>query len=299
MSQTLSQEKLSQENRQRQQNPSHASCENCGHVGLVAFEIETDHELLFCKECLLYQKSVLPFRDSCEADFHRPYPRRRDSKIVTGLVRLNALTKYIETDHVKMLDIGCSAGATLAAAERLGWQATGVDVSETAVEASRRIGLDCHTITDHRLPFEDDCFDVVTSWHVIEHVTDVRQTLTEWMRVVKPGGILALETPDSQCWKARWQGPRYQKFWPKEHLYTFTRSNMCSLLEQVGFEVLPSRIMGSPNTLPFKVSAYAAAYRSWRQLNRKLRFCKSIEVCCRKPLENVSDARLQPAKAAA
>ena len=285
---------------QQQPTPKHERCENCGHAGLDAFDVGTEHRLLFCKECLLYQKGVLPPRALYEADYHKSYNRRRDAKIVTGLIRLSAITKYIESDEVKLLDVGCSMGATLAAAERLGWQATGVDVSQTAVDAGRRIGLDCHTINDYRLPFDDECFDVVTSWHVIEHVADVRQTLTEWMRVVKPGGILVLETPDSQCWKARRQGARYRKFWPKEHLYTFTRSNMCSLLEQVGFEVLPSRIMGNPKTLPLAISAYAAAYRSWRKLNRKLSLCKSIEVCCRKPMENrASSINRRPAKAAA
>jgi len=95
---------------------------------------------------------------------------------------------------------------------------------------------------------------------------------------------MVLETPDSQCYKAKKLGADYAKFWPRGHLYTFTRSNMSSLLENAGFEVLPSRIVGKLNALPPHLTAYAAAYRGWRKLNRAAGLCKSIEVCSRKPI---------------
>jgi ubiquinone/menaquinone biosynthesis C-methylase UbiE len=229
-----------------------------------------------------------------EESYHEVYASRRDAKIVTARIRLGALTKHVDQRNstakptkqspLKMLDIGCSIGATVEAGKRMGWQAVGVDVSEDAVNYCQSQGLDCQKIEGPELPFEDNTFDVVTNWHVIEHVTDVKATLTEWYRVVRPGGLMVLETPDSQCYKAKKLGPDYEKFWPKAHLYTFTRSNMCSLLEQSGFEILPSQTIEKLTALPPHLTAYGAAYRGWRKLNRAVGFCKSIEVCCRKPL---------------
>ena len=266
------------------QNSPDNVCENCCVEGLQPFEIRPDHKLMFCENCLLYQKGIAPPADLYEAaDYHDVYRSRRQSKIVTAMIRLASITRHLNQQNPKLLDIGCSIGATLAAAERLGWTPSGVDVSQSAVEACQRIGHDCHTITDHRLPFDNDTFDVVSNWHVIEHVEDVHQTLAEWRRVLKPGGIMILETPDSQCWKARRLGARYKTFWPKEHRYTFTRTNMCSILENAGFDILPSKIIGKPDALPIAISGYAIAYRSWRKLSRKFSWCKSIEVCCRKP----------------
>lgn len=259
------------------------NCENCGSDQLETFQIEKDHRLLFCTKCLLYQKGTLPHDELYqESKYHLGYYSRRSAKIRTALIRLASVTKYLPTNSIKMLDVGCSIGATVAAGKRMGWESMGVDVSQSAVDFCREHGLDCHSIDNFKLPFPDNSFDLLTSWHVIEHVMDVRQTLDEWMRVVRPGGILILETPDSQCFKARRLGAKYKKFWPEGHLYTFTRSNMCSLLRQSGFEILPSRILGKLGTLPIHLTAYAAAYRSWRKLNRKFGFCKSIEVCCRK-----------------
>ncbi|MEL7499574.1 MAG: class I SAM-dependent methyltransferase [Planctomycetota bacterium] len=257
-------------------------CENCGHETLSRFEVEKGNCFLVCPQCLLYQKREQPPLEHYESNYHTTYASRRNYKILTALTRLGALTKYLDVDHPKMLDVGCSIGATVEAAVRLGWDAHGVDVSKTAVQYCVDQGLQCQPIDGLRLPFEDNSFDVVTSWHVIEHVEDVKATLAEWYRVVKPGGILVLETPDSQCWKARRLGTEYKHFWPFDHLYTFTRSNMCSFLETAGFEVLPSRVLGKLNSVPLHVTAYALAYRSYRKLYRTLGWCKSIEVCARK-----------------
>ncbi|MEM7453053.1 MAG: methyltransferase domain-containing protein [Planctomycetota bacterium] len=261
---------------------SRECCENCGCDQLQTFVISEQHDLLFCPECLLYQKGTPPENEHYESFYHTGYARRRNNKIITARVRLGALTKYVNVEKPRMLDIGCSIGATVEAGTLLGWRASGVDVSSAAVNFCSSLGLDCHKIDGTELPFADDTFDVVTSWHVIEHVSDVKETLAEWNRVLKPGGIMVLETPDSQCLKARTQGARYAKFWPQGHLYTFTRSNMSSLLEQSGFEVLPSRIIGSLTALPPHMTMYAAAYRTLRKAYRGLGLCKSIEVCSRK-----------------
>jgi SAM-dependent methyltransferase len=200
------------------------ACKNCGSRNLEPFTIQPNNIFQYCSDCLLYQKQSPPPLEHYEESYHQFYARRRGKKIATAKTRLGALTRYLKVDRPKMLDVGCSIGATVEAGKQLGWQASGVDVSKVAVEFCRDQGLDCVAIDDHRLPYEDNSFDVLTSWHVIEHVT-----LDEWFRVIKPGGILVLETPDSQCWKAKRLGPAYESFWPHDHLYTFTRSKSIQL----------------------------------------------------------------------
>lgn len=258
-------------------------CENCGSQNLEPFTVQPNNIFQHCSDCLLYQKQSPPPLEHYEESYHEYYARRRGKKIATAKTRLGALTRYLKVKQPKMLDVGCSIGATVEAAKQLGWDASGVDVSKVAVEFCRDRGLDCQAIDDHRLPYADNTFDVLTSWHVIEHVDDVNSTLTEWFRVIKPGGILVLETPDSQCWKARRLGPAYESFWPHDHLYTFTRANMCQFLRRAGFDVLPSRVIGKVNALPLHLTLYATAYRSLRKAYRRFGWCKSIEVCCRKP----------------
>ena len=261
-------------------------CENCGHDTLESFIDRPGHQLKRCPECNLFQKGVLESNDVYEGAYHNTYVNRKRLKEITAAIRLASVTKHLTTvsaGEPHMLDIGCSVGATVKAAQEMNWKATGVDISQDAIDACSDYGLNCHKIDGTTLPFEDNTFDLVTNWHVIEHVSDVSETLTEWKRVLKPGGVMILETPDSNCWKARRLGADYKKFWPPEHLYTFDRANLSSIIQTAGFELLPSRLIGKVSALPTHLTLYAIAYRGLRTAYRGFGLCKSLELCCRKP----------------
>ena len=258
-------------------------CENCGHVQLESFIDRPGHHLRRCSACGLYQKGQLESKLVYEDNYHTCYKQRFGGKVLTATIRLGAASFYLTGSRPKCLDIGCSVGATVKAASDLGWQASGVDISETAIKLCRQKGLHCQVVEGIELPFADNTFDLVTHWHVIEHVEDIKSALTEWRRVLKSGGIMMFETPNSDYVKAQLMGPRYAKFWTPEHLYTFNRRNMSSLLRQSGFEIVPTRLTGGPRALPLHVNGYAAVYRGFRELCRSARMCKSFEITCRKP----------------
>ena len=253
-------------------NEHDCTCENCGHGSLESFIDRPGHQLKRCPVCNLFQKGILESNSVYEGDYHSGYSSRRRSKERTAAIRLGSTTKYLTTDRPRLLDIGCSVGATVKAAADLGWEASGVDVSQGAVEFCKQEGLDCHQITGTAL---------LTNWHVIEHVQDVRETLAEWRRVLKPDGVMILETPDSTCAKVRRLGTEYKKFWPPEHLYTFDRANLSSILESSGFELLPTRLIGKATALPLHLTAYAIGYRGLKEAYRSLGVSKSLEITCR------------------
>ncbi len=265
------------------------TCENCDYHGLVEFINKKGHYLLRCPECDLFQKGVLESVTVYENDYHKHYAKRLGSKTVTALVRLGAASRYVPTNG-RSLDVGCSIGATVRASQQMGWQASGVDISQAAVDFCRDGGLDCHKVDGAALPFEDESFDLVTNWHVIEHVPNVAETLAEWKRVLKPGGVLMIETPASNFLKVKIMGTKYAKFWPPDHLYTFNRRNLAGILDKSGFGILPSRLTGGLTRLEPKITAYALAYRSYRQTCRSLNLCKSFEIICRKPAAKTRQA---------
>ena len=269
-------------------------CENCGHDNLSKFIDEPGQLLLHCSNCDLFQKGALESQLVYAEAYHEEYFKRLGSKKATAKIRLGSIKPYLKMTGLdsaspKMLDIGCSIGATLSAAVELGWQPTGVDVSQRAVDACTERGLDCHLVEGLEIPFGDNTFDLVTNWHVLEHVADVKETLTEWQRVLKPGGVMILETPDARYLKARMLGTSYKKFWPSEHLYAFNRKNLESILDKTGFEILPNRLIGSWTALSPALTTYAIGYRSFRTVCRRFRMCKSLEICCRKPLVAPND----------
>ena len=85
-------------------------------------------------------------------------------------------------------------------------------------------------------------FDIVTLWEVIEHLADPRRFLEEVSRVLKPGGLIALSTPDAGSAAARLSGARWLG-WRKipEHLFFFDRPGLARLFDQAGFDVVDSR----------------------------------------------------------
>lgn len=260
-----------------------APCENCGSTPLRPFTVRPQQTFWHCPSCDLYQMGKLVNDSAYEDDYHKQYTQRRRHKLNTAAIRLSALAPYVPSPKPRLLDIGCSIGAIVEAANNFGWNGTGVDVSQTAVDFCCDRGLDCYHFDGESLPFSDCSFDTITSWHVIEHVFDVAATLREWFRVLKPGGVMVLETPDAGYLKVRMQGARYQKFWAPEHIYTFQEHNLRPFLDGAGLEVLSNPVLGKPQLLPPRLAGYSLLYRSFQGLRRRLGLSKAFVVYCRRP----------------
>jgi len=135
----------------------------------------------------------------------------------------------------RMLDVGCSDGYVLKVAEELGWNAEGVDFDPQAVAYATRKGLKARLgrLADQHLP--DDSFDLVLMSHVIEHVHHPVATLDEIRRVLRPGGMLVVTTPNADSWGHRHFGRFWRGLEPPRHLNIFTAANLLELASQAGF----------------------------------------------------------------
>lgn len=96
----------------------------------------------------------------------------------------------------RMLDIGCGNGRYLLEMKNLGWQAQGVEFNDTAVKICRDHDLEVHQGDLHSASFADNSFDLITARHLIEHVPNPAEFIAEVTRILKPGGMLNLRTPN-------------------------------------------------------------------------------------------------------
>ncbi len=139
----------------------------------------------------------------------------------------------------RLLDVGCGAGYFLDAARAAGWQVTGVELSEPAAAAARdSLGLDVRTGSLAAAAFSDAAFDLVTMFEVLEHMRDPGAALGEANRILRPGGLLAIEIPnDMNAYRARFARPD-NRWWviPPIHLYYFNASTLSRWLLRNGFE---------------------------------------------------------------
>lgn len=267
---------------------SQSHCQLCGSENLEKFWVEGAAKFWLCRKCELYQHGQPPENEALYGMNYNTYAERREQKIRTARVRLNRIAAIpkgpdsIGQQSPRLLDVGCNIGITLEAAAQRRWRSVGVDINEDMVRYCQQHGHESIGYDGGRLPFDGQTFDVLTAWHVIEHVTDVKKTLADWRRVLKHDGILAIETPDASSPKVRGLARRYKNFWSFEHTYAFTPANMRYFFEDAGFEVLRKPILGNLRQLGPTMGTFAMGY----QLQHGMKYClgirKSFQLFARK-----------------
>ena len=110
------------------------TCQLCGNANLSEFEIPNRIRLLKCTPCELFQYGKAADEQAYAAHYHDGYEKNRDQKIQTAVARLSRIAPFLKSQKPKLLDIGCSVGCTVEAANMRGWEGVGVDVSADAVD---------------------------------------------------------------------------------------------------------------------------------------------------------------------
>src|SRR5438034_11555855 len=160
-------------------------------------------QVVQCQNCgLLF---VNPIADSeSMTSYYAGYGDKHPStieistKIYKDADRLIGLTR--NTRHPRFLDIGAGSGVFVKAFQERGWEAFGIELSESCVRFARerRNILTISQCPIEAADFPGEFFDIINFWHVIEHVRDpwwIIRKIGDWL---KPGGILILGTPNPE-----------------------------------------------------------------------------------------------------
>lgn len=155
-------------------------------------------------------------------------------------------------ENVKVLDIGCGFGQTLAYHKARGCAVYGVEVDENIRRVAEKFGLNVHIgLFDPNL-YEPDFFDYVTLDQVIEHVTDPIETLRGVACVLKLGGMAILSTPNAHGWGAKLFGRRWINWHAPYHLHHFSVASMRIVAEKAGLHVDSFRTLTSSEWLLYQ-----------------------------------------------
>ena len=138
----------------------------------------------------------------------------------------------------RLLDVGAAYGYAVSEAQKLGWRATGLEISTAAARRAAEMTHGQLAVGNSlATPFESAAFDVVTLWDVLEHLSDPHRAMAEISRLLRPGGRLVFTTTDVGSLVARLSGSRWHLYTLPEHLYFFTRRSLEILCTAHGFEV--------------------------------------------------------------
>ncbi|RZJ31558.1 MAG: class I SAM-dependent methyltransferase [Flavobacterium sp.] len=163
-----------------------------------------------------------------------------------------------------LLDIGAGTGDFLSVAKTDGWNVVGSEPSERArnVASAKNISLLQST---ESLP--DHSFDIITMWHVLEHVYDLELQIKELKRLLKPGGSIVIAVPNFNSYDAK----HYKEFWAAydvpRHLWHFSKTSIKELFSRESFDL--------KKVLPMKFDAFYVALLSEKYKTGKMNFIKA------------------------
>ncbi|MEW5988157.1 MAG: class I SAM-dependent methyltransferase [Chloroflexota bacterium] len=169
----------------------------------------------------------------------------------------------------RLLDVGAYIGVFVEVAQQAGWQAWGVEPSAWAVQEGRRRGLTMIHGTQRAPELQNEQFDAITLWDVIEHLPEPSAELAASYRLLKPGGWLAVHTMDVESWLACLMGRR----WPwlmDMHLQFFSQRTLRLMLLKNGFQVVWSGAQGRYLRLGYLASRLEGLNRPLGRLTQTL-----------------------------
>jgi 2-polyprenyl-3-methyl-5-hydroxy-6-metoxy-1,4-benzoquinol methylase len=138
----------------------------------------------------------------------------------------------------RLLDVGCATGEFMLAAQARGWEAYGVEPGAPAADVAKQTtGCEIHAGTLDTAPYPDGWFDVVTLWDVIEHVQSPTAYMAGVARLIRPGGLLGVTTPNICCLNYWALGPHWSVVGPNGHIFYFAPGTLKRLLEKSGFSL--------------------------------------------------------------
>lgn len=166
----------------------------------------------------------------------------------------------------KVLDVGCGEGTLLELIRRKGNDVAGVDISHSGVDKTKAKGVICFLadISNERLPFYDDEFDMVTCLETVEHVENPLRCLQEIKRVLKADGTLIISIPNPKILHPYC----YPGLFQLRHFKEFLRINDFEIRRIAGWgqAIMFNRLM---RFLKGRGGAYGALYDTLYFLSRK------------------------------
>ncbi len=152
--------------------------------------------------------------------------------------RLSILTKFIQPNNKKILEIGCAAGFFLSEAKKIGFIEKGIEISESESKYAKEylnLNVDCISFLDFK---SEEKYDIISAFFVIEHFSDQEKIFNKIFSLLNEGGFIFLALPSLN-------GPTYQtnpKEWfdthPSDHFVDYSDTSLEKVLSIFNSKVI-------------------------------------------------------------
>ena len=212
------------------------------------FLSKEDFHICECLSCGLLYTMPRPSKDkigdyykSEEYYSHQENKKGFIPKIYESVKKVNLKHKYkLSTEGIEtgnMMDIGCGVGDFIHTAEEKGWQCVGVEPSDNAKTiAKTRVKADIIRSEElENLP--DGSFDLITMWHVLEHVDELKWQVTQLQRLIKSNGRIIIAVPNYKSYDGQYYKEHWAAYDVPRHLNHFNKQTITKIFKASGLEL--------------------------------------------------------------
>ena len=165
--------------------------------------------------------------------FEKVYHFIRDISLKRKLKLINSF----QSEEKKLLDIGCGTGAFLKTALDNDWEVSGIEPNEKARAIANKSCSNSVLDTEELKNYTNESFDVITLWHVLEHLPNLESQVATLKKLLKPNGTLVIAVPNFKSYDAL----HYKNFWAAfdvpRHLWHFSKDSISKLFLKEGMKV--------------------------------------------------------------
>ncbi len=202
-------------------------CTFCGQISTHPALSSTQIEEYYPDQYLLFTTAI---------EDEKNWFKRLDREHGVNLRCRAVISNSIIENRGRILDIGCATGVFLHGMQKLGWDSFGIEPSVRASEyAMSRFNLNIYTGYLEENQYEDSYFDAITLWDVFEHLPSPIETLRTINKILKPGGLLLITTPNIDSWSSL----LFKKYWAgwecPRHYHVYSPVLLNDLFKKTGF----------------------------------------------------------------
>lgn len=187
-------------------------------------------------------------------------------KTLVGKRKLVADISRIQKGDV--LDYGCGTGAFLNEMKISGWQVSGIEPDNGARKRAEQLVGSKIGLPKELSELSSGQYNVITMWHVLEHVHELNWTIEQLKRLLKENGKLFIAVPNHHSFDARHYGSFWAAYDVPRHLYHFSPDTISLLMEKHGLKVISKKAMWFDS---FYVSMLSEKYK-----NGKINYFKAV-----------------------
>ena len=209
-------------------------------------------------------ENYISHTDGKKSIFERFYQIAKSINLNNKLELINKIA-----NGKKILDYGCGVGDYLEFMQKNGYDVLGMEPNDSARKiAQSKIGKD--KVVSTELEQINEKFDVITLWHVLEHIPNLNEIIAQLKNHLTENGTLIIAVPNHQSYDAKYYGEKWAAYDVPRHLWHFTEDSIRKLFNNFGMKI--------ESVHPMKLDAFYVSLLSEKYKGNKLGFLNAIRV---------------------